>query len=120
MFVRRRARHHYDRFRAGDPMTQLIAIIALVLLGIIALPRLTAFLPYQASGVDCLDLAAPKLTGNNQSILASEADPELLHLELVPIVISINQGEALAMDVRFINEGMAPVRLFLVPDEILF
>ncbi len=117
---RRRARDYYDRIRGGDQVTQVIALAALLILGVIALPRLVGFLPFSASGVDCLGLPSPRIDGNHQSVLASQVEPEVLHLELVPPITNISQGQPLNLEVRFINDSMAPLRLFLVPDLYLF
>jgi hypothetical protein len=117
---RGRARDYYDRLRGGDQVTQVIALAALIILIVIALPRLVGFLPYSVSGVDCLGLASPKLDGNHESVLASQVEPEVLKLELVPPITNISQGQPLNLEVRFINDSMAPLRLFLVPDMYLF
>lgn len=116
----RRARGYYDGFRTGDKMTQLIAVTALVILVIIALPRLGAIFPYVASGVDCTAMTAPEMTGNNQSLLAARANPADLHLELAPSAVALSAGESLVLEVRFINEGMAPITLFLTPNDFAF
>jgi hypothetical protein len=113
-----RARRYWDNFNSSDPVTQGIAIVALVLLVIFALPYFN--FPWQSSGANCLDLASPRVNGTNQSLLASQVDPSLLHLELVPGTISINPGDPLQMQVRFINESVAPFTLFLTPDQGIF
>jgi hypothetical protein len=115
-----RVRGYYDRFRGGDPLMQMIAIAALILLAVIALPRLWGVLPGASSGIPCLSLPMPKISGNNQSLLASTIDPSVLHLELVPVDIVISQGSTLSMEVRFINESMAPLTLMMVPGETTF
>src|SRR3989442_10939103 len=104
-----RARGYYDRFRGNDRMTQMIAAVAFILLLIIALPR---FIPGTASGIDCNGLPIPRVSGSSQSLLASQVDPSVLHLELVPNQIVISQGAPLIMELRYINESMAPLTLF--------
>jgi len=52
------------------------------------LPRIWAFVPGASSGVECIAMASPKSTGSNQSILASQIDPAVLKLELMPQIIS--------------------------------
>jgi hypothetical protein len=118
MFFRHRARQYYDRFSSSDPMTRIIALAALLILAIIALPALWARLPGAASGVACANLPMPRLTGNNQSLLSSQVDSSALLLELAPDPVVINQGEPLDMDVRFINDSVAPLTLFIAPDEV--
>ena len=120
MFVRRRARQYYDRFSATDPVTQIIALAALLILAIIALPALWARLPGSASGVACVNLPMPRLTGSNQSLLASQVDSKELLMELAPDPIVINQGQPLDMEVRYINNSIAPLILFIAPDEVTF
>jgi hypothetical protein len=120
MFFRRRARYYYDRFSASDPVTQVIALAALLILAIIALPALWARLPGAASGVACANLPMPRLGGSNQSLLSAQVDSNALRLELAPDPIVINQGQPLDMEVRFINNSVAPLTLFFVPDEVTF
>jgi hypothetical protein len=119
--VRGRVRNYYDRFNTADPITRVIAFAALALIIVIGLPRLA---PNAASGVGCLNLAPPQLTGNNQSVLASQLaaqpDTSVLTLELIPYSTTINVSGALELDVRFINVSMAPISLFLVPESTIF
>ncbi len=112
-----RARGYYDRFRGSDRFTRMIAAAAFVLLLIIALPR---FVPGTASGIDCEALPIPRLSGSNQSLLASQVDPRVLTLELVPENIVISPGQPLVMEVRYINESMAPLTLFYDPNQVTF
>ncbi len=112
-----RAREYYSRYAPSDPMTRLIAIVALVFLLILALPRL---IPGTASGVDCGGMPIPRASGSNQSLLSSQIDPSALHLELAPDHVIINQGQPLDMEVRFINESVAPIVLFYDPVRVTF
>src|SRR5512147_2876731 len=120
MFFRRRADYYRERFSSSDPVTRIIALVALVILVIIALPTLSGWLPWVASGSACLSLSSPRITGNNQSLLSAQADPNDMHLELAPDPIVINQGQPLVMEVRFINEGIAPATLYLPPNQVTF
>ncbi len=117
MFRPRHPRYYYERFSSADPVTRIIALIAFGILLVIALPRL---LPGTASGIDCAALPVPRVSGSNQSVLASQTDPTALHLELVPEIINISPGVALVMEVRFINESMAPLTLFYDPSQVTF
>jgi len=116
----RNPRRYYNNLRGGDPMTQLIAIGALIILLIVALPKLWAFIPGAASGVECVGMASPKSSASNQSILASQIDPAVLKLELVPPLITKTAGDALNMELRFINDSMAPLTLYISPDDAVF
>jgi hypothetical protein len=120
MFFRDRYRRYYERFSSFDPVTQVIALAALLILLVIALPGIWGRLPGAASGVSCQSLASPKISGNNQSLLSVQQPPDVLHLELAPPDVVISQGQPLVLELRFINEGMAPVTLFLPPDEFVF
>jgi len=113
-----RARDYWGRVRGGDPLTQMIAIAALILLVVVALP----YLPVQVAtnGVACLNLPSPKNSGSNQSLLASQIDPSVLRLELKPDAVAINQGAPLSLDLRFINDSMAPLTLMIIPEEIIY
>jgi hypothetical protein len=113
-----RARRYWDRFNESDPVTQGIAVAALVLLAIFALPYIN--FPWTASGGPCTDLAEPFANGTNQSVLGSQTAENFLRLEIVPKVITINPGDPLRMDVRFINASMAPLTLYLPPDTGIF
>ncbi len=104
-----RARRYWDNFSASDPVTQLIAGAAFLILLVVALPRIW---PGTASGVDCLGLSSPRISGSNQSILASQADENAIVLELVPQKNTIAVGEPLVMDVRFINTTMSPLSMY--------
>jgi hypothetical protein len=113
-----RARRYWENFNASDPVTQGIAVVALLLLAVFSLPYFN--FPWQASGSQCTDMASPHISGNNQSLLSQMVDPSVLHLELVPPTVSISPGDTLKMSVRFINESMAPVTLYLTPDMGIF
>jgi hypothetical protein len=106
-----------DRYDNADPTLRLVGIAAFVLLLVFGLPRV---LPISTSGVACSGLASPALDGNNQSLLADQADSSGLVLELIPDKTVLAVGEPLTLYVRFINASMAPVSLFLVENEIPF
>ncbi|MEP7289122.1 MAG: hypothetical protein ABI947_25495 [Chloroflexota bacterium] len=113
-----RARRYLDNFNGSDRVTQIIAIVALVLLLIIAVPYLPT--PWVANGVGCIDMSSPKLSGSNQSLLArSDGASNGLILEISPDRIQIAQGQPLTFDVRFINDSMAPLTLFFVEDQYI-
>src|SRR5262245_38829067 len=113
----RNPRYYYDRFNSSDPVTRIIAVVAFAILLIIALPRLV---PGTASGIDCSALPIPRVSGSNQSVLASGVDPTVLHLELVPEVVTIGEGASLLLEVRYINVSMAPLTLFYDPTQVTF
>src|SRR5579871_6694947 len=108
-----RARRYWDNFNAADPVTQGIAVVALLLLAVFSLPYFN--FPWQASGSQCTDMASPVISGNNQSILSGQFDSSKFVLELVPATVNINPGDALKVSVRFINESMAPLTLYVTP-----
>lgn len=115
----RRFRDYYDRFNTSDPMVRLIAVAALVLVGAIILPR---FLPFAGSGVDCQALPEPYADGSRQSWLAGikPSQEEDLRLDLVVSKTRLTVGEGLTLEVRFINDGIAPMTLFMVPQSAIF
>jgi hypothetical protein len=119
-------RDYYDRFseryNAADPIVRLIAIAGLLLVLSIALPR---FLTIVATGVDCERLPMPSIDGSNQSVLASQRaaaqqDADALALEIVAANQNLNVGDSLVLYVRFINNSMAPITLFLIPQSVIF
>ena len=110
-----RARRYWDNFDSSDPVTRAIAIVALILLAIFAIPYLP--LPYVASGVYCYNLGGPTSSGSNQSLLGSSVAADAMRLELSPNPINMNAGDSLKMDIRFINNSMAPLTLFMPTDE---
>jgi hypothetical protein len=109
-------RSYYGRFNRADPMMRAFIVAGLILLGVIVLPRV----PGVGAGVDCMNLPQPMLSGNNQSVLASRVDPADLTLELLPDRTVLAAGEALVMTVRINNASIAPLTLFLVPQEFVF
>lgn len=113
-----RARRYWENLNVGDPVTQAIAIVALVLFVIFAIPYLP--LPYVVSGVNCYNLSASAISGSSQSILGSQAQQDDLRLELVPDPINLQANTTLNMDVRFINNSMRPLTLFLPEGEYVF
>ena len=112
---RQRARNYFNNFDGSDPVTRAIAVVALILLAIFAIPYLP--LPYVASGVYCYNLGAPNPSGSNQSLLGGSAAADAMVLELLPNPITMNAGDTLKMDVRFINNSMAPLTLFMPTDQ---
>ncbi len=113
-----RARRYWENLNGGDPVTQAIAIVALILFAIFAIPYLP--LPYVVSGVGCYNLSSPAISGSSQSILGSQASQNDLRLELVPDPINLKTTDPLNMDVRFINNSMRPLTLFLPQGEYVF
>ena len=113
-----RARRAWNNFDSSDPVTQAIAIVALVLLVIFAIPYLP--LPYVVSGVGCDNLSAAEMSGSNQSVLGSQAAESDLRLELVPNPINLTTADPLTMEVRLINNSMRPLTLFLPQGEYVF
>jgi hypothetical protein len=114
-----RFRNYYDRFNTSDPMVRIIAVAALVLVAAIILPR---FLPFAGSGLDCQALPEPWADGSRQSWLAGikPSQEEDLRLDLVLSKTRLTLGEGLTLEVRFINDGIAPMTLFLVPQSGIF
>jgi hypothetical protein len=113
-----RFRRYYDNFRAGDPVIQFAALIALVLLVMVILPLIP--LPWSAAGGNCTQLANSRLSPNNQSVLSGQAGSEALRLEIAPNEITLPAGQALNFDVRFVNDSMAPLNLFFTQDRFIF
>lgn len=109
-------RRYYSRFTGADLTVQIIVIAAIILVVAVLLPRI----PGVGAGVDCMGLPAPVLTGNNQSLLAREADPNDLRLELFLDKTTLAVGEPLEMWVRVNNASIAPFTLLLVPSEFVF
>jgi hypothetical protein len=113
-----RFRRSWENIDRTDPIVQGIAVVALVLLAIIALPFLQP--SWVTSGGVCTSIASPRITGNNQSLLGNAAESDSLRLEIVPNPIQALPGEPIRFDVRFINDSMAPMNLWLVPDLFVF
>lgn len=87
----------------------LIAAGATLILAII-FPRVY---PASRRGIACSDLAAP-LGGNNRSMLAlSGDDRQNLDLELEIENDPVAPGEALRVNVRFVNNDIGPIILYL-------
>ena len=106
-------RSYLEGYRNADPLLQVVAVAALMILFMVTLPYIW---PGSADGGNCDNLPAPIITGNNQSVLAAEADASNLRLELVAENTSVIQGQSVVLHVRFINDGMAPLTLYLVPN----
>jgi len=106
-------RRYYSRFNSQDPIMRIIIIAAVVLVVAIFLPNL----PGTGAGVDCVSLGAPTVNGSNQSIIASRVDPSVLRMDLQADKLQIGANESLFLNVRFYNTSLAPLTLFLVPDE---
>ena len=111
-----------DRFRSADPVVRIIAIAGLLLALSIALPR---FLPWVGSGVYCEALPSANIGGNNQSWLAAQqaqtgTAASALLLEVVAGAQTITTGQSLTIYVRFINDSMAPISLFLPRQPAIF
>jgi hypothetical protein len=113
-----RVRRYWDDFNTSDPVTQGIALVAIIILVIAFIPYIPV--PWIASGVPCTDMSAPRLTGNNQSIYANQTGSDAIRLEIVPESITAISGQDVRFDVRFINESMAPINLFLTDDGYVF
>jgi hypothetical protein len=113
-----RWRGYYDRFNTSDPVIRLIALAGLILVLAIAMPR---FLTITGSGIDCANLPVPSISGSNQSLLASQPNAgDALKLELVVDRQTVNPGEPMVFYVRFINDGLAPLTLYLTPQSAIF
>ena len=113
MYFRRRAREYRDRFQRQRPGHADHCTGCADPSGDYCVTQPVGAAAGAASGSACLSLSSPRITGNNQSLLSAQADPNDLHLELAPDPIVINQGQPLDMEVRFINEGIAPATLYL-------
>ncbi len=91
--------------------TLFAAIAGLILVGVIALPRVY---PTGQQGIQCIDLAAP-LGGNNRSALSySGDDTQNLGLD-VRMDDPVSSGQTADLTVTFINEDIGPIILYL-PD----
>ncbi|MFN8417772.1 MAG: hypothetical protein U0528_00760 [Anaerolineae bacterium] len=113
-----RWRGYYDRFNTADPVIRLIMVAGLVLVMAIALPR---FMTITGSGIDCANLPVPSISGSNQSWLAQQPGvADNLKLELVTDRQVFSQGEPLVLYVRFINDGLAPLTLYLTSQSVIF
>lgn len=114
----------FDRARSfyggADDITRIIALVAFVILIIIALPSLAPQIPGFANGATCTSLTSPNGGGSNQSLLAANADPNSLRLELTADKVALAVGEPLNLNVRFINDSSAPLTLAIVPEEAVF
>lgn len=108
-------RGYYDRYNS-DPRARFLFFAALI--GFIAFFG-SRFLPVNYTGIDCDGLTQPRVTGNNQSILASQVDPSVLTLELVPDTTNLRQGEALGLNVRLLNASMAPLTIYFADENIV-
>ena len=111
-----------NRFRAADPVVRIMAIAGLILALSIAVPR---FLPWVGSGLNCEQLPIGNIGGNNQSWLAVQqaqtgTAANSLLLEIVAGSQVINVGQQLTIYVRFINDSMAPISLFLPRQPAIF
>lgn len=111
-----------ERFRVADPIVRIMTIAGLILAMSIAVPR---FLPWVGSGVNCEQLPVANIGGNNQSWLAvqqaqSGASANSLLIEIVAGSQTIAVGEQLTIYVRFINDSMAPISLFLPRQPAIF
>jgi hypothetical protein len=111
-----RVRGYYNRFNSADPVMRFILLAGVILVVVILIPRF----PGLGAGVDCEGMTIPEITGNNQSILATTVDPSALTLELVPEKNPILSGESLMLDVHFYNASMAPLTLFISPQDSVF
>ncbi len=111
----------YERFRGlvdeSDDITRVIAVLAFVLLVAITLPAFVPQIPPLAYGATCTNLYSPKGNGNQQSYLARGLDATALRIDLSlpqnPIVL----GQSVTLNVRFTNQGSAPITLALIPEE---
>jgi len=116
--------HYYRRFRdvidESDDITRLIAFAALILLIVITLPTLAPRIPAVRNGAVCSSLYSPLGDGTQQSILGRNASISALRLELTLGANVLNSGAALALQVHFVNETVAPLTLALVPEEAVF
>ncbi len=112
MFGIRRFREYYD-----DPNGRLIIVAALIYLSVLFITR---FFPGVESGLDCNSMSRPIITGNNQSVLATQVDPSVLNVELIVYQPTITASEPLVMEVRLVNNSLAPLTLFYDEPSIRF
>src|SRR5258708_2807007 len=101
-----RIRRNWENLDRDDPVVRGIALVALVLLIIIAIPFLQP--PWVTSGPVCTNIAPALISGSNQSLLGNAVNSEVLRLEIVPNPVQIFPGQPLNFDVRFVNDSMAP------------
>jgi len=117
MFYYRRFRNIFDE---SDDITRLIAFAALVLLIVITLPTLAPRIPVVRNGAVCSNLYSPPGDGTQQSILGRSAGTTALKLELTLGSSVLSSGDALVLQVHFVNQTVAPLTLAFVPEEAVF
>jgi hypothetical protein len=99
-----------DRFSGIDRTTLALIASGATLILAIFFPR---FYPAARRGPECSSLASP-LGGNNRSMLAQVGgDPQNLALDLKLDSTQIGQNQPLRVDLRFINNDIGPVILYL-------
>lgn len=111
-FFRRPIRDHWN-----DPTERLLIVAGLVFMGVLLGTR---FFPGAESGLECNSLSRPIITGNNQSILATRVNPEVLQVELLAPKPTIAANESLVLEVRLVNSSLAPLTLFYDEPSIRF
>lgn len=114
-------REYRDRFNTINPMARFLIVAAFIFAAVLAAPRL---LPYTASGLNCESLAQPLLDPYNQSVLRATLSADRayapLRLEVVPDSPTALIQQGVALNVRFINDSMAPLNIFLLPESVIF
>ncbi len=109
MVFRESSRRVRDRFNVANSMMFFVAVIGLILLAVIALPRVY---PAGQRGLQCIDLAAP-LGGNNRSALSYAGDDA----QKLGLSVQVNDpssaSQTMDVTVTFINEDIGPVILYL-------
>jgi hypothetical protein len=115
---------YYRRFRdffdASDDITRIIAFAALIMLLVITLPTLAPRIPAVRNGAVCSSLYSPPGDGTQQSILGRAAGTGALKLELTVGSNFLGSGDALILQVHFVNQSAGPLLLALVPEEAVF
>jgi hypothetical protein len=98
-----------ERFNTVNSTMLLVTVAGLILLAVIALPRVY---PAGQRGIQCTDLAAP-IGGNNRSALSyAGGDAQSLGLE-VKVDDPVSASQTMDVTVTFINEDIGPVILYL-------
>ncbi len=109
-----RVRRYYN---SADGVTRGIALVALFILIIVALPSLPKTIPAFSNSTTCSGLSLSAANGTNQSL--QKPGENALRLELTT-KLSYALNEPLALTVRFFNTSTAPMVLFYAPREAVF
>lgn len=114
-------RRPYNNFREqvgrADSTTRVIALVGLILLGVISLPTIGPTIPAVANGSECTSLYSPPGNGTQQSILGRTADANALLLQISLAANTLQPGNALYVQIHFVNQTALPITFALAPTE---